>query len=142
MPSIRELILQHLLAVTVAAFPGVSVKRSRTLPSAKDTALAIRMFADSEDSSDMPSQRKQRELRVNFKLFVRGVAPDEIADEPLTTLTQAVLADIRCGGFATQVQETGTTWDYDADVSEDFGEVTASFLITYYTNRADQTVQA
>lgn len=142
MPSVRELILQHLASTADATFPTAKVKRSRTLPASKTDDLVVRMFAESEQVEDMPAQRTRRQLTVTFKLFVRGNAPDELADPHVNALTAAVLADIRCGGFATQVQETGTTWDYDTDVSEDYGEVTVSFLITYYTNRADQTVQA
>lgn len=142
MPSVREQILQHLRSVADAVFPTVNVKRSRTLPVSKAEQLGISMYAESESVEDMPSNRSRRTLTVTFKLFVRGNAPDELADPHVTALTAAVLSDIRCGGFATQIQETGTTWDYDTDVSEDYGEVTVSFLITYDTQRANQTIAA
>lgn len=134
-PSVRERILRHLLAISAAALPAANVARTRTLPASKDQTLMVRLFADSEQVEGLVGNRVQRTLTVNFKLFTRGATPDELADGPLTDLASAIVADPRLGGLATQIVESALGWDFDSEVSEDYSEVTAAFLITYNTAR-------
>lgn len=137
-PSIREQIIIKLQSYAAAAL-GLEVQRSRTNPISKNAAYGVYCYAENERNSEQMNNRTTRELSVKFCIFVRGDEPDRLADFPVSTLVNSLLTDHRVGGLATQIQETSTEWDFDSDVSEDYGTATVSFLITYTTNRVDQT---
>lgn len=141
MASKRESILDYLVSsVNTALTAGgiaASVRRTRSTPIGKNEQLAVSLYANQESVQQRVGGKADRVLTVQFNVFTRGDEPDALADATVAILVSTLMSDIRLGGLANSVNETGTSWDFDSEISEDYGVASVTFEISYITSASD-----
>lgn len=133
--SKREQILDYIVSALGTAL-GLTVRRSRSTAIGKAETVAVSLYATSEDVQQHPNQRASRTLSIQVNVFTRGDEPDALADSSVATVVSTLMSNTRCGGLTNTLRETGISWDFDNEVSEDFGVASVTFEIEYTTSAA------
>lgn len=144
MASIRELILQHVVAdLDAAGKPsGSTVHRQRTLPIEDDTLPAYVVYLHTEQATPGDGRHGYK-VRRTTRVFVEcralvgaGTAPDAALDPLTSWAVQAVMADRTQGDLALHTNEVGTEWRA-SDTDAVRAAATIAFDIEHHTDAAD-----
>lgn len=143
--SIGEKCLQAIVtALDGAGKPaGSVVHRFRTLAIDSDQLPAFVVYAI-EESVERAGTRKGlvagHSMTVAIEARVTNDEPDVALDPLIAWAVAAILADATLGGYAMDVQHTGTHW---AAVTEDktYGAARIDFAVHYRTRAADLTTR-
>lgn len=136
MASIRERILEKIKTTLDIG----NVYRSRSQAFTKDVGMATVIFPVSEIAEPLFENRMERTMTVQIMTVVRGLIPDQIADDRLNLILKKLGTDITLGGLATNITESSTGWDFE-DADNDALVITQDFQVRYRTNLIDPSLQ-
>lgn len=143
MSTIREQIMAKIVT-TLAGTTGVGthIYRSRVIPLTRDIAPALvaRPSPDMESVTTLGGAIggaiADRSLSVDIEVYVRGDAPDTLADPIIDSAHRKLMADKTLGGLCENITETGSQWQAkEADLTA--GMLSVSYRIKYLTKSGD-----
>jgi len=143
MNSIRERILQALLAVLRPAVEGLgaTLHRSPTVAIQREQCPALVLFAEEECIAERRNDRVVRELTVKLVALARAVPPTEPeteADRLLTGAHAALFQDVNLGGLCLGIRELDSDFEVE-DADAVAAALPARYQITYRTLINDLT---
>ncbi|HQU04220.1 MAG TPA: hypothetical protein PLT25_05830 [Acidocella sp.] len=138
MASIRERILEKMVTVLNAGAIGAPVYRSRTDPVSRAQSPAVLIQPVSDTAKQVSVPYLDWELLTHVAVYVRGNAPDTLADPILTALNSALLADMSLGGLAMQIMPVSVHFEF-SDSDTQLCVATCEYKIDYRTNQQDLT---
>ena len=140
MATKREQILQYLKGTTLAgtAAVGSRIYRSRADKFMPEEAPALNLLADNEDPNENTIGQVDAQLHIEVQVYHRGTEPDRLADPVVEDVHAKVMADPRLGGLAIDIQENGTSWDFD-EADRTALLVRMRFTVWYRHNRNSLT---
>ena len=146
MNSIRERILQTLMATfqDVASNQGATLMRSPTTPVSREQSPALVLVAESDQVSDRPNDRVQRQLVLRLTAVARDQADmagqtidaNAIADQLLVAAHLALFANKTVDGLAMGLQELDCDWQ-EEDADAELCTMPVRYQITYRTLACD-----
>ena len=136
MASIREKILEKIKATLNIE----NMYRSRTQAFTKDEGICTVVMPVSETAEPLFENRMERIMTVQVKTIVRGLIPDQAADDRLNLIVKKLGTDITLGGLATNITEMSTEWNFE-DADNDALIITQDFQVRYRTNLIDPSLQ-
>lgn len=140
MPSISEQLRATIKSRLIAA--GLThVYRSRQSAFAVEEGEATTIEPVSEPTAKLISSRRESVLTVQIVSIGRGSEPDSLLDARLTAIADCLLADVRLGGLAVNLEGPDTDWDFDS-AAQDACIATQVFRITYRTPTANSSAVA
>lgn len=114
--SIREQCLAAIKA-RVLAVPGfVGVTRSRTDKFQANESPSANIAPGHADPNEVAIGKVDERLDLTVSIFARataGVAADTVADPFVLATHAALMAEPTLGGLAVDMDEAGTTWNFD-----------------------------
>jgi hypothetical protein len=143
--SIREQILLAVVAIVRSAAEGLgaTVHRSPSVAVTREQCPALVVFPESETVTERANDRVTRELTVRIVALARAIPPlmpEMEADELLTVVHAALMADGTLGGLALGIHEQECEWEVE-DADAVAAAIPARYRITYRTFAADLSIQ-
>lgn len=138
MASIREQIVQKIVAVLEAGNIGAPVDRSRTeaVSRGQSPRVIVLPGADMARQSSVPFL--DWVLAVHVVVYVRGAEPDSLADPIITAAHAALMADESLGGLAMTILPAAVHFEL-ADSDAAVCVATCEYRIQYRTSQQDLT---
>ncbi len=138
MTSIREQILAKMVTVLNAGAIGAQVYRSRTDPISRAQSPAVIIQPVSDTAKQVSIPYLDCELLTHVTVYVRGAAPDTLADPMLVAINSALLADQTLGGLVMLIMPMSTHFEF-SDSDTELCVATCEYKIDYRTNQRDLT---
>ncbi|MDE8343963.1 MAG: hypothetical protein POG24_09100 [Acidocella sp.] len=136
MATVREQILEKMVAVLNAGAIGAPVYRSRTDPVSRNQSPAVIISPVTDQATLVSIEFFEWSLTVHVVLYVRGPAPDVLADPIVAAIHAALMADMTLGNLVETIEPVSTHFEFsDTDVCVATGE----FKISYRTSQQDLT---
>ncbi len=141
--SIREQILQAAVdrIASVVGALSAEVHRSPTVALTREQAPAVVLFPESDEVTDRPNDRVERQLVVRLVSLARGktpTPPETEADALLVAAHAALMGETTLGGLALGIVEIDCEWEVeDADATA--VAIPARYAIRYRTLQHDLT---
>jgi hypothetical protein len=141
MTSIRERIIQNVVAALAAA-PGMpAVYRSRTAAlSRADSVAAVIVSPAADQGAQNVVPKVDWDLSLQVIVYTRGDQPDVLADPIIVAVTAAIMADQTQGNLAMDTQPASVHFGF-SDADESLCFATCQFDIKYRTDQRDLTIQ-
>ena len=141
--SIRERILQAAVdrIVSVIGPLNAEVHRSPTVALTREQAPAVVLFPESDEVTDRPNDRVERQLVVRVVALARGTTPmppETEADALLVAAHAALMSETSLGGLALGIAEIDCEWEVE-DADSTAAAIPARYAIRYRTLQHDLT---
>ncbi len=141
--SIRERILQAAVGRIASAVGPLNaeVYRSPTVALTREQAPAVVVFPESDEVTERPNDRVERQLVVRLVSLARGTAPvppETEADALLVAAHAALMGEQSFGGFALGITEIDCEWEVE-DADAVVVAIPARYAIRYRTLQHDLT---
>ena len=139
MSTRREQILEAIVT-QLATVSGVGgrIYRSRVEPIMRGESPAIIVEPKQDQAAQTTIGRIDWTLTVTVMVFVRGNAPDQLADPIVTSLHQKMMQDLSLGGLSMDIQPTAVTFDM-VEADQPAGVVSCEYNVLYKTSLVDQS---
>ena len=140
MNSIRERILQAVVARIATAVAPIPVLRSPTVPVPREASPALLLFAESDRITAYANSLVDRLLLLRLVVVARGDDAFDRVDQAVVATHSALMSDPGLGGLALALREVDCEWDAE---DADAGAVAAParYEIRYRTLAFDLTRQ-
>ena len=126
--SLREGILERVVAVLQAGATGSTIFRSRQEAIARSAAPATVIEPKEEQDEQLGTGVDRHTLFVTVEIYVRGDPFDQVADPIAVATHLAILQDATLRGMA-DVRKVGSVWAaHEADRSAGVVEMTYRFV--------------
>jgi len=138
MASIREQILAKIVTVLDAGNIGAAVDRSRTEAVSRQQSPRVIVLPGADVARQSTVPFLDWTLAVHVVVYVRGEAPDSVADPIITAAHAALMADETLGGLAMTILPAGVHFEL-ADSDATVCVATCEYRIQYRTEQQDLT---
>ena len=141
--SIRERILQAAVSRIASAVGPLNaeVHRSPTVALTREQAPAVVVFPESDEVTDRPNDRVERQLVVRVVSLARGTTPtppESEADALLVAAHAALMGETTLGGLVLGISEIDCEWEVE-DADAVVVAIPARYAIRYRTLQHDLT---
>jgi len=134
--SLRERILDALMAALVAAPTGATIFRARETSITRAVSPALVVMPQAEEVERRAAAGDLRTLTVGFEIFVRGDPWDEFAD-PVAVAAHPVIMGVQASlPFIVSIVPAGSEWQAE-EADRTAGALTMRYLIKYWNAAGD-----
>jgi hypothetical protein len=138
--SLREQLVQAVVACITPAIAPALLYRQPTVPLAREASPALLLFLESDAVLGHANDRVDRALTLKLVALARGDAAFDMVDQLLVAAHAALMSETTLGALALGIRELDAEWEAE-DADAGAVALPARYELRYRTTVSDLTRQ-